>query len=90
MKQNQILLKRKNVFQLFHIGVLRKYLHLEFSVLRNELKFEYALEKIIDDFVFICMFVECDFLPHMPTIDIATGGMQTLFVTTIRWIFIDT
>ena len=81
IRENRKILKRKTVFQLFHVSVLRKYLNLEFESLSKQgiLKFDYDLEKIIDDFVFLCMFVGCDFLPHMPTIDIATGGMQTLF-----------
>lgn len=39
--------------QFLHISILREYLDADFSKLKNNLPFEYDLERIVDDFVFM-------------------------------------
>eukprot|EP01033_Poteriospumella_lacustris_P010886 gene10888-7745_t len=64
--------------QALHVHVLREYLEAEFSSLRQTLPFAYDLERIIDDFIFMCFFVGNDFLPHLPSLDIRDGALDFL------------
>ncbi|KAF9953306.1 5'-3' exoribonuclease 1, partial [Modicella reniformis] len=66
-------------FFLLHLSLLREYLDLEFNSLESTLPFPYDLERIIDDFVLMCLFVGNDFLPHLPHLHIAEGALSLLF-----------
>ena len=48
---------RNTPWQLLHLCLVREYLDLEFRQIADKLSFEYDLEKIIDDFVFLCFFI---------------------------------
>ena len=64
-------------FVLLHLGMLREYLDCEFK--NMGLPFGYDLERIVDDFILLCMLVGNDFLPTLPTLDINEGGLNNLF-----------
>jgi len=74
---------KKNVdlqnFYLMHLSLLREYLDIEFQSLKENLPFEYNLERIIDDFILLALFVGNDFLPHLPNLHIGEGALSLMF-----------
>jgi 5'-3' exoribonuclease 1 len=73
-------------WELLHISTLRQYLELEFSQAFDPMitqghhapSFPFDLESIIDDWVLMVTLVGNDFLPHLPTMDIFEGALDTL------------
>jgi len=51
-------------------------LDFEFREIKNQ--FNYDLERIIDDFIFMGFLLGNDFIPHIPTLSIRDGGLDTL------------
>ncbi|TFY75929.1 hypothetical protein EWM64_g8082 [Hericium alpestre] len=66
-------------FYLLHLSLMREYLDLEFRDIARVLPFEYNLERVIDDFILLAVFVGNDFLPHLPDLHIHENGLEKLF-----------
>lgn len=66
-------------FYLLHLTLMREYLDLEFHDIAHVLPFDYNLERVIDDFILLAVFIGNDFLPHLPDLHIHENGLERLF-----------
>eukprot|EP00495_Collosphaeridae_sp_1-RS-2012_P007837 TRINITY_DN7618_c0_g1_i1.p1 TRINITY_DN7618_c0_g1~~TRINITY_DN7618_c0_g1_i1.p1 ORF type:complete len:205 (+),score=26.29 TRINITY_DN7618_c0_g1_i1:45-659(+) len=71
---------------LVNIGTVRKHLKVKFEDrgLKEDIPFGYDFERLVDDFVFLCVLGGNDFLPHLPYLDIRYGAVDYLLTVYYR------
>mmetsp|Transcript_25405 Transcript_25405/g.45858 ORF Transcript_25405/g.45858 Transcript_25405/m.45858 type:complete len:794 (-) Transcript_25405:43-2424(-) len=79
-KKKDMLDYTRDDFELLELSALREMFQIQFRKFADEgrLNVEYDVRRVIDDFIFVCMFVGNDFLPHVPHLEIDNGALSLM------------
>jgi 5'-3' exonuclease len=82
-KKKDMMDYNKNDFEVLELESLRQLLAIQFRRFADDgtLKVDFDLNRIVDDFVFMCMLVGNDFLSHMPHMEIDGGAISLMMST---------
>ncbi|CAF1165139.1 unnamed protein product [Adineta ricciae] len=80
-KVTKILTPEEINWHLLQLCLLRDYINLEFSSIKDKLKFPYDLERVVDDWILMGYLVGNDFIPHLPHVHINQEALPLLWET---------
>ncbi|CAF0854753.1 unnamed protein product [Didymodactylos carnosus] len=80
-KTTKIPLPEEINWHLLHLNILREYIDLEFRPIKDQLKFPYDIDKIVDDWILMGYLVGNDFVPHLPHFHINENALPLLWDT---------
>ena len=83
-KKKDMLEYTRHDFELLELTSLRKMLAIQFRKFSDEMGDDYSLDRVVDDFVFMCMLVGNDFLSHCPHLEINGGALSLMMSTYIE------
>lgn len=76
-KKKDMMEYTRHDFELLELSSLRQLLAIQFRKFSDQIS-DYNLDRIVDDFVFMCMMVGNDFLPHSPHLEIDGGAISLM------------
>lgn len=62
-----------------HFEMLRQYLKMEFVGCKSEMKFDFNMDSIADDWVLLMTFIGNDYIPGLPKFDSRTDILTIIY-----------